>query len=68
MFKFTKKSHFTTFKKQKGFEKMVCGQAVLPDMPILIGQKWVKNAKIEKLKWDIFGDFQTMWRNEKIIY
>ena len=47
---------------------MVCGQAVLPDMSILIGQKLVENVKIKKFQWDIFGDFQTMWRNEKIIY
>ena len=38
-----------------------CGQTVLPDRSILIGQKLVKNAKIENLKWDNLGDFQTMW-------
>ena len=38
----------------------VGGQTVLPDMSILIGQKLVENAKIEKLKWDIFDDFQTL--------
>ena len=27
---------------------MACGQTVLPDRSILIGQKLVKNAKIEK--------------------
>ena len=27
-----------------------CGQTVLPDRLILIGQKWVENAKIEKRK------------------
>ena len=36
-------------------------QTVLPDMSILIGQKLVKNAKIENLKCDILGDFQTLW-------
>ena len=38
-----------------------CGQTVLPDRSVLIGQKLVKNAKIQKFKWDILGDFQTMW-------
>ena len=32
-----------------------CGQTVLPDRSILIGQKLVENAKNEKLKWDILG-------------
>ena len=30
------------------------------DMSVLIGQKMVENAKIQKFKCDIFGDFQTM--------
>ena len=33
---------------------------VLPDRLILIGQKLVENAKIEKLKCDILSDFQTL--------
>ena len=33
---------------------------MLPDRSVLIGQKLVKNAKIEKFKCDILGDFQTM--------
>ena len=37
-----------------------CGQKVLPDMLILIGQNLAKNAKIQKFKWDILGYFQTM--------
>ena len=37
-------------------------QIVLPDRSILIRQKSVENAKIEKLKWDILGDFQTLWK------
>ena len=37
-----------------------CGQTVLPDRSILIGQKLLENAKIEKSKRDIFDDFQTM--------
>ena len=28
--------------------------------PHLIWQKFVENAKVEKLKYDILGDFQTM--------
>ena len=37
-----------------------CGQTVLPDRSVLIGQKLVKNAKLQKFKCDILGDFQTM--------
>ena len=37
-----------------------CGQTVLSDRSVLKGQKLVKNAKIQKFKWDILGDFQTM--------
>ena len=36
------------------------GQTVLPDRSILKGQKLVENDKIEKLKCDILGDFQTL--------
>ena len=32
-----------------------CRQTVLPERSILIGQKLVENAKIEKLKYDIKG-------------
>ena len=39
----------------------VCGQTVLPDRSILIEQKLVENVKIKRFKWDIFGNFQTMW-------
>ena len=35
-------------------------QTVLPDRSILIGQKWLEKAKIEKFKCDILGDFQTL--------
>ena len=38
----------------------ICGQTVLPDRSISIGQKLVENAKIENLKCDILGDFQTL--------
>ena len=34
-----------------------CSQTVLPDRPILIGQKMVENAKIRKIKYDIFNQF-----------
>ena len=37
------------------------GQTELPDRSVLIGQKLVENAKIEKFKCDILSDFQTMW-------
>ena len=40
-----------------------CSQTVLPDRSILKGQKLVENAKIEKLKCDIFGDFQTLCKS-----
>ena len=44
------------------FSKLeACSQTVLPDSPILVGQKLVKNAKVGKLKCDILGDFQTLW-------
>ena len=36
------------------------GQKVLPDRSLLIGQKLAKDAKIEKSKCDILGDFQTL--------
>ena len=37
-----------------------CGQTVLPDRSVLIGQKLVENAKVRKVKCDILGDFQTL--------
>ena len=36
------------------------GQTTLPDMSILIRQKLVENAKIEKYKCDILGYFQPL--------
>ena len=36
------------------------GQTVLPDMAILIRQKLLENAKIEKAKCDILVDFHTL--------
>ena len=38
-----------------------CGQTVLPDRSVLIGQKLVEKAKIPKFKWDILSNFQTMY-------
>ena len=38
-----------------------CGQTVLPDRSVLIGQKLVENANIQKFKCDILSNFQTMW-------
>ena len=37
-----------------------CGQTVLPDMSVLIGQKLMENDKIQKFKCDILSNFQTM--------
>ena len=45
----------------------VCCQEVLPDRPILIGQELVENAKIEKLKCDILGDFEHCDRSKKAL-
>ena len=41
-------------------------KSVLSDRSILIGQKLVENAKIEKLKCDILGDFQTLCGERKV--
>ena len=44
------------------WKPVACGQTVLPDRSVLIGQKLVENAKIEKkFKCDILSNFQTMW-------
>ena len=37
-----------------------CGQTVLPDRSVLIGQKLVENAKIHKCKCDILSNFPTL--------
>ena len=50
-----KNSQFGDFLKTE-----VCGQTVLADMSILMGQKLVENAKIEKFKFDILRNFQTL--------
>ena len=38
----------------------VSGPTVLPNRSLLMGQKMMENAKIEKLKCDFFADFQTL--------
>ena len=38
-----------------------CGQTVLPERSVLIGQKLVETAKIKIIKCDILSNFQTMW-------
>ena len=43
-----------------------CGQTVLPDSSILIGQKLAENIKTQKLKCDILGDFQTLCNGGKV--
>ena len=35
-------------------------QSVLPDRSLIIGKKLIENAKIEKFRCDILGDFQTL--------
>ena len=47
--------NLTSFWKPKAF-----GQTELPDRSVLIGQKLVESAKIQKLKCDILCDFQTL--------
>ena len=47
--------------KMVNFKKNFCGETVLPDRSLLIGQKLVENAKNENLKWYIFSDFQSQW-------
>ena len=55
LIKNTKNATLATFWKPEA-----CGQTVLPDRSVLIGQKLVGNAKIQKLKCDILSNFQTM--------
>ena len=45
------------------WKPVACGQTVLPDRSVLIGQKLVENAKIEKFKCDILSNFQTMCKD-----
>ena len=41
-----------------------CSQTVLRDRSVLMGQKLVENAKIQKFKCDILGDFQTLCKRK----
>ena len=38
----------------------MCGQTVLPDRSLLIGQKLMENAKTQKFKFDILSDFKKL--------
>ena len=49
------------------WKREACGQTVLPDRSVLIGQKSMENAKIKKFKWDILDDFQTMCEGSYLI-
>ena len=53
--KFLKMPNLASFWKREAYS-----QTVLPDMSVVIRQKMVEKAKIQKFKWDILGDFQTM--------
>ena len=46
--------------KKSHWALKICGQIVSPERSLLIGQQLVENVKIEKLKWDILDDFQTV--------
>ena len=49
--------------------KLAFEDRVLTDMPILKGQTLMENAKIEKFKWDILGDFRTKnWQKNNVLY
>ena len=37
-----------------------CGQTVLPDRSLTMGQKLVENAKIQNFKCDTLSNFQTL--------
>ena len=39
----------------------------VPDRSVLIRKKLVENAKIQRFKCDILGDFQTLWKGSKIV-
>ena len=50
------------------WKRQACGQTVLPDRLILVGQKLVENDKIEKkFKCDILSDFQTMCNFDVVV-
>ena len=43
------------------FKNLKFAVKVLPDRSLLIGQKFMGNAKIGKFDCDILGDFQPLW-------
>ena len=62
--KFKKWSNLKSFWKPKA-----CGQTELPDRTVLIGQKLVEKAKIQKFKCDILSNIQTMcYGTSKLLY
>ena len=58
-FEWTKVNQFATV--ASFWRPEACGQTVLPDRSILIGQKMMRNAKIENFKCNILSNFQTIW-------
>ena len=42
-------------------------QTLFPDRSLLIGQKLMENAKIQKFKYDILSNFQTLWAKSKLL-
>ena len=53
--KFTKNAKTAQF--GEFWKPETCGQTELPDWSVLIGQKLVENAKIQKFKCDILSNF-----------
>ena len=45
------------------WKPIACGQTVLPDRSLLIRQKFVENAKIQKYKCAIVSNFQILLSN-----
>ena len=43
------------------WEPKACCHIVFPDRSVLIGQKLVGNAKIQKFKCEVLRNYQTMW-------
>ena len=65
--KITEKNSFI-IASEASYVYILSGQTVLPDRSILKGQTLVENVKIEKLKCDILGDFQTMWVDRSWVF
>ena len=63
LFKMPKKIHLASFWKPEA-----CGQTMLPDMSVLIGQKLVENAKIQKFNvWFSEKIVDFFWGGEKLV-